>query len=339
MGIYVNPNNTTFSKYVKAKPFVDKSDLLNLLNDGIDNMQNRVCVSRPRRFGKTMALQMAYAYYSKGCDSRQLFEKLQLSKFEGWDRYLNKFNVIRIDVGSFFSSGLSISDSVKDMEQTLLDDIRREFPELINKNTASLNTAINEVYSAIQESFIVFIDEYDLPIREGGTLADLKDYLEFLCRLFKYSPTSDAIALAYLTGILPPIADRVESKLNNFKQFSILTPKNMAPYFGFTSSEVKQLCEQYGLSYDECCRWYDGYKLYIDKEYTDVFNPQAVAEAIRDGECNSYWPETASYLPVSEQIDRNANGIQEAIVQMIRSLWMLVVSSIVWIRLRPATRS
>lgn len=91
----------------------------------------------------------------------------------------------------------------------------------------------------------------------------------------------------------------------------------MAPYFGFTSSEVKQLCEQYGLSYDECCRWYDGYKLYIDKEYTDVFNPQAVAEAIRDGECNSYWPETASYLPVSEQIDRNANGIQEAIVQMI----------------------
>ncbi len=317
MGIYVNPNNIAFLRSLNSEPYIDKSGLISVLNQNVNTNHANICVSRPRRFGKSMAVDMAVAYYSKGCDSRNLFERLEISKTKDWDKNLNKFNVIRIDVGSFFSSGLSISDSVKDMEQTLLDDIRREFPELINKNTASLNTAINEVYSAIQESFIVFIDEYDLPIREGGTLADLKDYLEFLCRLFKYSPTSDAIALAYLTGILPPIADRVESKLNNFKQFSILTPKNMAPYFGFTSSEVKQLCEQYGLSYDECCRWYDGYKLYIDKEYTDVFNPQAVAEAIRDGECNSYWPETASYLPVSEQIDRNANGIQEAIVQMI----------------------
>ena len=91
----------------------------------------------------------------------------------------------------------------------------------------------------------------------------------------------------------------------------------MAPYFGFTTSEVKRLSEQYGIDYIDCCRWYDGYKIFIENNYTDIFNPQAVAEAIRDGECNSYWPETASYEPISEQINRNADGIQEAIIKML----------------------
>ena len=317
MGIYVNPNNTIFSKYVKAKPFVDKSCLLNVLNDCIDNMQNHVCVSRPRRFGKTMALQMAYAYYSKGCDSRAIFQNLELSKTDGWDKYLNKFNVIRLDLIAFYRQTKPIEDIISDINNSVLDELKSEFSNIDISGARDIVDAISIIYKKTEEEFVFFIDEYDYPIRTCSKSEDLRPYLNFLNGIFKNSDLANAISLAYLTGILPPIADRVESKLNNFKQFSILTPKNMAPYFGFTSSEVKQLCEQYGLSYDECCRWYDGYKLYIDKEYTDVFNPQAVAEAIRDGECNSYWPETASYLPVSEQIDRNANGIQEAIVQMI----------------------
>ena len=171
--------------------------------------------------------------------------------------------------GSYYLKGYTPSQT--------LDELKSEFSNIDISGARDIVDAISIIYKKTEEEFVFFIDEYDYPIRTCSKSEDLRPYLNFLNGIFKNSDLANAISLAYLTGILPPIADRVESKLNNFKQFSILTPKNMAPYFGFTSSEVKQLCEQYGLSYDECCRWYDGYKLYIDKEYTDVFNPQAVA--------------------------------------------------------------
>ena len=317
MGIYVNPDNEAFLTSLNTKPYVDKSSLIGVLNENVNTNHANICVSRPRRFGKTMAVEMAYAYYSKGCDSRKLFEKLEFSKSEGWDRYLNKFNVIRLDLISFFDRDGTTEDKLKLLNNKVLHELKKEFNSIDMWNEKDIIDAISVISNETKEKFVIIIDEYDFPIRTRATSQDLKPYLSFLNRLFKNSDLKNAIALAYLTGILPPIADRVESKLNNFTQYSIVSPKQMAPYFGFTSSEVEQLCEQYGLDYNECCRWYDGYKLSIDHKYTDIFNPQAVAEAIRNKECCSYWPETASYESVSEQINRNTDGIKEAIIQMM----------------------
>ncbi len=317
MGYYVNPDNESLITSLNSKPYVDKSGLIGVLNENVNTNHANVCVSRPRRFGKSMAVDLAVAYYSRGCDSRNLFEKLYLSKTEGWDKYLNKFNVIQLDLIDYFSPTMSTADSLEKMRREVVEELCIEFEDVDIDTTMEITQAMKKIYLKTKTHFMVFIDEYDLPIREQAKLEELEPYLHFLNEMFKSRSMQNVIKLGYLTGILPPVADRVESKLNNFTQFSILSPKRMAPYFGFTSGEVKQLCEQYDLNYEECCRWYDGYKLFMNNEYTDIFNPQAVAEAIRDGECNSYWPETASYEPISEQINRNADGIQEAIIKML----------------------
>ena len=317
MGYYVNPDNESLITSLNSKPYVDKSGLIGVLNENVNTNHANVCVSRPRRFGKSMAVDLAVAYYSRGCDSRNLFEKLYLSKTEGWDKYLNKFNVIQLDLIDYFSPTMSTADSLEKMRREVVEELCIEFEDVDIDTTMEITQAMKKIYLKTKTHFMVFIDEYDLPIREQAKLEELEPYLHFLNEMFKSRSMQNVIKLGYLTGILPPVADRVESKLNNFTQFSILSPKRMAPYFGFTSGEVKQLCEQYDSNYEECCRWYDGYKLFMNNEYTDIFNPQAVASAIRDGECNSYWPETASYIPVSEQINRNADGIQEAIIKML----------------------
>ncbi|MGN0000667.1 MAG: AAA family ATPase [Marinilabiliaceae bacterium] len=287
MGIYVNPDNEAFLTSLNTKPYVDKSSLIGVLNENVNTNHANICVSRPRRFGKTMAVEMAYAYYSKGCDSRKLFEKLEFSKSEGWDRYLNKFNVIRLDLISSFDRDGTTEDKLKLLNNKVLHELKKEFNSIDLSDAKDIIDAISVISNETKEKFVIIIDEYDFPIRTRATSQDLKPYLSFLNRLFKNSDLKNAIALAYLTGILPPIADRVESKLNNFTIFTMIEPDEMAPYFGFTSSEVEQLCEQYGLDYNECCRWYDGYKL--SKSELCVYNPLSVVEAIRNRECRCYW--------------------------------------------------
>ena len=315
MGIYVNPDNEAFLTSLNTKPYVDKSSLIGVLNENVNTNHANICVSRPRRFGKTMAVEMAYAYYSKGCDSRKLFEKLEFSKSEGWDRYLNKFNVIRLDLISFFDRDGTTEDKLKLLNNKVLHELKKEFNSIDLSDAKDIIDAISVISNETKEKFVIIIDEYDFPIRTRATSQDLKPYLSFLNRLFKNSDLKNAIALAYLTGILPPIADRVESKLNNFTIFTMIEPDEMAPYFGFTSQEVSDLCEQNGLSLSDCKIWYDGYS--ISNPPIEVYNPQAVIAAIRKKRCGSYWTATGSYEPISEQINRNTDGIKEAIIQMM----------------------
>ena len=315
MGIYVNPDNEAFLTSLNTKPYVDKSSLIGVLNENVNTNHANICVSRPRRFGKTMAVEMAYAYYSKGCDSRKLFEKLEFSKSEGWDRYLNKFNVIRLDLISFFDRDGTTEDKLKLLNNKVLHELKKEFNSIDLSDAKDIIDAISVISNETKEKFVIIIDEYDFPIRTRATSQDLKPYLSFLNRLFKNSDLKNAIALAYLTGILPPIADRVESKLNNFTIFTMIEPDEMAPYFGFTSSEVEQLCEQYGLDYNECCRWYDGYKL--SKSELCVYNPLSVVEAIRNRECRCYWSEIGTEKQVNKLLNSNTFSNPETIIRIL----------------------
>lgn len=315
MGIYVNPDNEAFLTSLNTKPYVDKSSLIGVLNENVNTNHANICVSRPRRFGKTMAVEMAYAYYSKGCDSRKLFEKLEFSKSEGWDRYLNKFNVIRLDLISFFDRDGTTEDKLKLLNNKVLHELKKEFNSIELSDAKDIIDAISVISNETKEKFVIIIDEYDFPIRTRATSQDLKPYLSFLNRLFKNSDLKNAIALAYLTGILPPIADRVESKLNNFTIFTMIEPDEMAPYFGFTSSEVEQLCEQYGLDYNECCRWYDGYKL--SKSELCVYNPLSVVEAIRNRECRCYWSEIGTEKQVNKLLNSNTFSNPETIIRIL----------------------
>lgn len=82
MGFYVNPKNRGFWESIRSKIYVDKTGLISCTNEYINTEQKFICVSRPRRFGKSMALKMLAAYYSRGCDSADLFAGLQIEREE-----------------------------------------------------------------------------------------------------------------------------------------------------------------------------------------------------------------------------------------------------------------
>ena len=182
MGIYVNPGNTLFRLALNSEIYVDKSLMITELNKLYDTLQMFVCMSRARRFGKTMMASLMTAYYSKGCDSRQLFEKLQLSKQDGWDKYLNATNVIRIDLNSVYSRTLDKSQTIKALQIEVVGELREQFPTIQIPASTSIAAAIIKIFNKLGEKFVIIIDEYDVLIRDKSAPASLRtEYIELLC--------------------------------------------------------------------------------------------------------------------------------------------------------------
>ena len=313
MGIYINPGNENLKEALNSKIFVDKSMFIQKISEFINTDQKFICVSRPRRFGKTRISKMMTAYFSKGCDSLSLFENLKIAKESCFKENLNKFNVITIDLGAFYSRAENKNDVLKNLKKWLLDDFRDEFPEVKIEDNDSIADMLLRIYKKINAQFIIIIDEYDVLIRERVNETLLKDYLELLNSLFKNNELSPAIALAYLTGILPVIRDKVQSKLNVFEESTMLDPFGMEEFFGFTKEEVKALCDRYGMSYAECEKWYDGYTI----GRIDIYNPNSLVKAMMRRECANYWQISGSYEAVSDYIKLDFDGIKSSIAEML----------------------
>ena len=196
---YVNPNNEKFERNISSEIYVDKTLLIEKLNSLVNTDENKLCISRPRRFGKTMSANLISAYYSCGCDSRKLFSNTKLAKTEGWDKYLNKFNVIKIDVQEIY--GIA-KDNNKDLTQEIKElvnnDLKEQFPDIDVNNSLAQN--IISVYNTTNRRFVMIMDEYDVLVREKKDDEVLANYLSLLNTLFKGSTISDAFALVYLTG-------------------------------------------------------------------------------------------------------------------------------------------
>ena len=314
MGMYLNPGNGNLRQGMNSPVYVDKSMLIAELNRLAGTEQKYVCVSRARRFGKTMAGGMIAAYYSKGCDSRPLFDQLQISKHPSYEQYLNKLNVIKIDLNAWYSNNHDEPNLIPLIERTLLKEFVKQFPQLDFEDVTSLPLAMMTVYDETGEQFVVIIDEYDVLVRERVPETLFQSYLRFLNGLFKNADLAPAIALAYLTGILPIVRDRIQSKLNLFREYTMVNAGRLAPYFGFTADEVKGLCAEHGLDYDECCRWYDGYHF---RGVGEMFNPNSVVYALDEQRCDNYWSRTGSYDAVRDYIMLNFDGVKDAVVRMM----------------------
>ena len=313
MGIYLNPNNEMLRQDRNAKVFIDKSMIIANLNTLVNSREKFVCVSRPRRFGKSMAGNMIAAYYSKGCDSRELFKDLKIAQDESYETYLNKLNVIKLDLNAEYMMLKDPSLLIDAMSESVKKELEKQFGLQFSLND-SLASALLKTYSETGETFIIIIDEYDVLVREKVPDTLFNEYLRFLNSLFKNSILSPAISLAYLTGILPIVRDKIQSKLNLFNEYSMTNPMNLAEFVGFTAEETKGLCEQYGMDYEECKRWYDGYDLKTVKE---VFSPRSVVSAMMNHEFGSYWTQTGSYEALKLYILMNFNGMKDDVVTMI----------------------
>ena len=317
MGLYLNPNEEALNQSLRNTIYVDKSLILLELNKLADTDHYFVCMSRPRRFGKSMAGNLISAYYSKGCDTRSIFSQMKFGKEVNWDQYLNKFNVIKLDLNGIYQNAVVKGESDRIIEiinRELVIEFKEQFNNVCFDNSNSIADCILNVYKALGQKFVMIIDEYDVLVREKVPVELTKKYISFLNGLFKNTTLRPAFALVYITGIIPIVRDKVQSKLNEFKESTMLKPRQFAGMIGFTEQEVKELCDKYGTDYNECLRWYDGYKI---KKGISICNPLSVVTAIEDDEFGCYWSQTGSFEALRDYILMDFEGIRQDVVCMI----------------------
>ncbi len=313
MGIYLNPSNVGFKGTLAAEIYVDKTMLISELNTFIDKENKYICVSRPRRFGKTIATNMLCAYYSKGCDSRDIFDKMKISKADNYEKYLNKLNFIAIDVASEYQNAKNKEKTLDKLTTFVKGEFIRQFPTIDFSLCESIADCILMVYSATNETFVIILDEYDCLVRDQFGTHLFADYLEFLNGLFKSNTLRPAISLAYITGILPVVRDRVQSKLNNFREYTILNAYNLAEFVGFTEEEVQPLCAQYNVDFARCKRMYDGYS----QNGFEIYNPESVVMCMQTKEFGNFWGKTSTYKVITDRLKHNYKGMKDDVIKMI----------------------
>ena len=317
MGLYVNPNEALLKRAVNSRIYVDKSMILNELNKLLNTEDCFVCVSRPRRFGKSMAGNMIAAYYSKGANSRPILEKLKIAQTPDFETYLNAFNVIHIDVNACYSNSNHNEDIVPLFTANVRHEMKMCFQDSGIEDTDSFADCIMKVYAKTGEQFVIILDEYDVLVREQVKAEIFAPYLAFLNGMFKNVNLAPAFALVYLTGILPVVRDKIQSKLNLFAEYTMANAMQLTEYVGFTEEETQALCEQHNMDFEECKRWYNGYKLdFRDKTYR-IYNPKSVVQAMNTNKFGDYWTKTGSYDAIKIYISMNFEGIKDDVKCMI----------------------
>ncbi len=320
MGVYINKRQVRFSGSKNSR-YVDKTGLIKYVNSTLDSEDFYLtCVTRPRRFGKTTAVNMLYAYYDKWRDSRELFSGLEIESDPSYEMHLNKYPVISFSVATFLSlaqqgdSQRNLKDIVPAIKSKLMEDITAEYPDLALPDKDELMDRLYDIVCMTGEKFILLIDEWDCIIREINDPEIVQSYLNFLQSLFKSDYTYMIFTGVYMTGILPIVKINHDSIFNEFQEFTIINPGPLGSYFGFSGEEVKNLCERFHMDYEKMCRWYDGY---IVGTMKSIFNPNSVASAINHKDFASYWSNTRSYESIAMYISMDFDGLKDNVLRLL----------------------
>ena len=309
MGIYLNPNNDLFQEAINSAIYVDKSGLISVTNQRLRTTGKYICVSRPRRFGKSLNLGMLAAYYSRGCESSGLFDNLVIAKDNSYKKHLNQYNVLYINMQQFLSFSSSIKDMFLLLEKRLWKDFSKMNLDLDPDD--GLVFWMTDVHYKTGTPFVILIDEWDCVMREHMNDKEaLRIYLDFLRGWLK---DQSYVALVYMTGILPIKKYGTHSALNMFDEFSMLNSLKMQKYIGFTNDEVKALCEKYHADFGEMKAWYDGYLLNGEELYC----PRSVVRAIDTESFCGFWTETETYEALARYIAMNFDGLKDTVEKLL----------------------
>ena len=335
MGIYINKGNNAFRDIVNSE-YVDKTSLIPLINMTLNTESRYSCVTRCRRFGKSMAAKMLCAYYDKSCDSRELFVGLKAEKDKSFEKFLNKYSVIYLDVTSFTARPELGDRIVRVIQEKIIEELKDAFPSVRYRDNSDLMDTLSAIQEATGEKFFFIIDEWDAICREFPERRKMKgdassvdptildEYVMLLRRLFKTQDSDEVFAGAYLTGILPIKKYNTESALNNFSEYSMIDPAFLASCFGFTMDEVETLARKHDASIEDLKMWYDGYNIGREKS---IFNPYSVMKAIKRGDCRSYWTTTGVYDSVKTYIQMTFEGLKDDIFRMLSGEYVYVNAS------------
>ena len=325
MGTYINRGNCEFSDIVNSE-YVDKTSLIPFINKTLNTESRYSCVTRCRRFGKSMAAKMLCAYYDKSCDSRELFRGLKAEQDKSFEKYLNKYSVIYLDVTSFTARPELGDRIVRVIQEKIIEELKDTFPDVRYKDNSDLMDTLAAIHQETDEKFFFIIDEWDAICREFPERRKMKgdassvaptildEYVMLLRRLFKTQDSDEVFAGAYLTGILPIKKYNTESALNNFREYSMINPGRMANVLGFTHDEVKELCHSFDMDIKKMEQWYDGYRI---GRASHIFNPYSVMRAIENDCYKSYWTTTGAYDSVVTYIQMNFEGLKDDVIRML----------------------
>ncbi len=315
MGRWLNPGYEKYKQLVENAAFyVDKTGMLKVLNQWLFSPDRYVCVSRARRFGKTIAADMIAAYYDKSVDSRTLFEPFEIARDPSFEKGLNKFNVLYFDAQSFFRNDEKDKEYVETITHYLQEELLEIWPFAMDTKNKSLYESLELIHKVTGEQFVIIVDEWDCFFRHKVPVSYQDAYVNFLRQLFKSSNTSAFCPLAYLTGIFPIVKYNTESAMNLFREYTMIDSKNLSRFVGFTEDEVKNLCLKYHMDFEECRRWYDGYEL---RHLAHVYNPSSVYQCMMYGDFGSYWTKTGSYEQISNHISMNFDGLKDAVAALV----------------------
>lgn len=315
MGNFIDKGNDGFAS-VRNTNFVDKSMLIEEVNSVMLTENRYMCVTRARRFGKSVAVKMLNAYYDRSCESRSLFEGLEISKQADFEKNLNRFPVLYLDMTDFVTKYGDDEHLIDRIKHDICEELLSMYNNVaMNINDDLMDLLIN-IVNLTGEKFVCLIDEWDALCREGYE-ALMDEYVDFLRRLFKGSKTEYVFACVYMTGILPIKRYNTQSALNNFEEYTMLSPAQLAPYFGFTEKEVAGLCHDVSMDARQMKLWYDGYELGSEKA---IYNPFAVMRALKRKSFASYWASTNTFESLIQYITMNFDGLKDDVVSLLNDI-------------------
>lgn len=314
MSKFINIGNTDFIS-VRKDEYVDKSMLIAYVNSVLGTQRKFLCVTRARRFGKSLAAKMLCAYYDHSCDSHSLFQDLKIAKDSSFPLHLNHYPVIYLDA-SVFTTSLKQDGTriVHEMNDALSRELIETYPTAHVNAADSLPAQLLTVVEHTHKQFIFIIDEWDAICREMNNENVMRQYVDWLRSMFKTSYTDRVFAGVYMTGILPIKQYNTESALNNFEEFSMINPGPLAGYFGFTRDEVVVLSQKYHMDIDDIQSWYDGYQI---GTMTEIYNPYSVMRAVQRQSIESYWVATTTYEGLKNYVMMNYEGLRNTIGSLL----------------------
>ncbi|MBQ8639321.1 MAG: AAA family ATPase [Lachnospiraceae bacterium] len=315
MNDYLNTGNESFQRALRARIYVDKTGMIEYTNSVLGTDDAFICVSRPRRFGKSMAANMLAAYYDRSCDSSTLFCGRKAEKLPDFKTHLNQYDVIFLNIQQILSAAGNADLVPQFIQSAVIHELHNAYPESVSADDSYLPSALASIYkkdTRLHKGFVFIVDEWDCMFREAKDHTNAqKHYLDFLKDLFK---DRTYVALAYMTGILPIKKYGSHSALNIFSEFSMTDPSVFAEYTGFTEEEVISLCSTYEKDFDEVRQWYDGYRF---AENLHIYNPKSVVDGMKSRKLKSFWTKTETYEALQLYIDLDMDGLKQALIGML----------------------
>mgnify|MGYP002769328131 FL=1 len=319
MGQFLN-NKEPYDKYktvMNGAFFVDKTEILKELIPALQQEQRFFCITRPRRFGKTVMANMIAAFFEKNSE-KSLFEELAIAQYDQYKEQAGCHDVIYIDFSEMPRECHSYEEYIGRIQDGLVRDINEAYPEIaIDKNEAVWDV-LSQVFDKTGHKFIFVMDEWDAVFQMSFvTERDRENYLLFLKLLLK---GKSYVELAYMTGVLPIAKYSDGSELNMFLEYNMATRVRFSEYFGFTESEVDRLYQCYleqtkkpQITRANLREWYDGYHTASGER---LYNPRSVVCALTDNQLSNYWVSSGKYDSIFTYISHNVDEIQNDLTLM-----------------------